>query len=43
MQDLQDNPLKTGAELAVRMNPELELISTDDEAGTITFRNHPHG
>ncbi len=43
MQDLQDNPMKTVAETAIRVNPELDLISTDDEAGTITFRNTKTG
>ena len=43
VQDMQDNPAKTAAELAVRMNPDLELVSTDDEAGTITFTNTKTG
>ena len=38
-QDLKDNPAKAVAELMIRANPELDLIATDDEAGTITFRN----
>lgn len=37
--ELQENPAKTYAEMAVRMNPDLEVISTDDRAGTITFKN----
>ena len=36
---LEDNPIRTVAETAIRMNPEFELVSTDDAAGTITFRN----
>ena len=39
VQEMQDNPAKAAAEVAVRMNPDLELVSTDDEAGTITFTN----
>lgn len=34
---LEDDPVKTMAEAAIRLNPEFEWISTDDEAGTITF------
>lgn len=39
VEDMQDNPAKTTAETMIRLNPELELVSTDDEAGTITFTN----
>ena len=39
VESLEDNPGRTLAETAIRMNPELELLSTDDAAGTITFRN----
>ena len=39
VQSLEDNPIRTVAETMIRMNPEFELISTDDAAGTITFRN----
>ena len=35
---LEDSPARTMAETVIRMNPELELLSTDDDAGTITFR-----
>lgn len=38
-QNLKNNPTKAVAELMIRANPELDLISTDDEEGTITFRN----
>lgn len=34
-----ENPERATAEMIVRMNPELDLVSTDDEAGTITFRD----
>lgn len=40
---LEENPAKTAAELAIRVNPELDLVSTDDDAGTITFRNTETG
>src|SRR3954452_22345598 len=33
------NPAKTAAELIVRANPDLELVSEDDKAGTITVRD----
>ena len=39
LEDLQDNPAKTAAETMIRMNPELDLVASDDRAGTITFRN----
>ena len=39
VESLEDNPVRTLAETAIRMNPEFELLSTDDAAGTITFRN----
>jgi hypothetical protein len=34
-----DNPAKATAELIVRANPDLELVSEDDKAGTITIRD----
>jgi hypothetical protein len=33
------NPAKTTAEMIVRANPDLELVSEDDKAGTITVRD----
>jgi hypothetical protein len=33
------NPAKTTAELIVRANPDLELVSEDEKAGTITVRD----
>ncbi|HEV7517506.1 MAG TPA: hypothetical protein VGR07_14490 [Thermoanaerobaculia bacterium] len=33
------NPAKTAAELIVRANPDLELVSEDEKAGTITVRD----
>ena len=43
VQDMQANPAKTAAETMIRLNPDLELVSTDDEAGTITFTNTKTG
>ena len=43
LEDMQNNPAKTAAETMVRVNPDLELVSTDDEAGTITFTNTKTG
>lgn len=37
IKDFSDNPERATAELVVRMNPELDLIETNDEDGTITF------
>jgi hypothetical protein len=34
--DFEANPAKAAAELAVKLNPDLDLVSTDDEAGTMT-------
>ena len=39
VESLEDNPVRTLAETAIRLNPEFELLSTDDAAGTITFRD----
>ena len=39
LEDMQDNPAKTAAETMIRMNPELDLIGSDDGAGTVTFGN----
>jgi hypothetical protein len=37
--DLRDNPIGAVAAMAIRSDPELEILETDDDAGTITFRN----
>jgi len=42
-QDFKDNPGRAAAELMVKMNPDLELVSTDDEAQTITVLNTETG
>lgn len=43
LEEMKENPAKTVAETMIRMNPELDAIATDDEAGTITFRNNRTG
>ncbi len=43
LEDMQENPAKTMAETVIRTNPELELVGTDDDAGTITFTNTKTG
>ncbi len=40
VEGLQDDPARTAAEAMIRLNPDLDLISTDDTAGTITFRDN---
>lgn len=39
----EKNPSLAAAELIVRANPELELVSTDEKAGTLTIRNKKTG
>jgi hypothetical protein len=41
--DFEDNPTKAAAEMIVRMNPELELVESDDDAGTLTIREKDSG
>lgn len=36
---LEDDPARVAAEMAIRLNPDLEIVSTDSDAGVITFRN----
>lgn len=38
-----DNPAMSAAKLIVQANPELELVSTDDAAGTLTIRKKETG
>lgn len=40
---MRDNPTRAAAETIVRMNPELEIVSIDDEAGTLEFRSSGTG
>jgi hypothetical protein len=41
--NLQRNPAVAAAEMLVRANPELEVVSTDYAKGTITMRNKKSG
>lgn len=41
-QEMENNPA-AAAELVVRLNPDLELVETDREAGKITIRNKETG
>ncbi|MGH9380894.1 MAG: hypothetical protein ACRD2Z_09830, partial [Thermoanaerobaculia bacterium] len=42
-ENYRENPARAAAELAVRMNPDLELVEADDEAQTLTIRNKKTG
>jgi len=37
-EDFEDDPARSAAELIVKMNPELDLVETDEDEGTITVR-----
>jgi hypothetical protein len=41
--EFEDNPTKAAAELVVRMNPDLEMVESDEDAGTITVREKSSG
>ncbi len=41
--DFEKNPTKAAAELVVRMNPDLEMVDSDEEDGTITVREKSSG
>lgn len=41
--DFENNPGKAAAEMFVRLNPEVEMVSSDDAAGTMTVRNTKTG
>lgn len=43
VEDFRENPEKATAKLIAFANPDLELVGTDDEAGTVTFRNTREG
>ena len=34
---VEENPAKAAAELFVKVNPDVELVSVDDQAGAMTF------
>jgi len=41
--DFQDNPAMASAKMIVKLNPEWELVDSDDEAGTLTVRDKKTG
>ena len=41
-EDFQENPA-AAAEMLIKMNPELELVESDRDAGTMTIRNKEDG
>jgi hypothetical protein len=41
--DFESNPAMAAAKLAVQLNPELEVVESDEEAGTLTVRNKKTG
>lgn len=41
--DFEGNPEMAAARLLVRMNPEVEEVAADEEAGTLTIRHKPSG
>jgi hypothetical protein len=43
LKDAEKNPAMAAAKMIVAMNPELETVSADDKAGTITIRNKKTG
>ena len=43
LKDAEKNPAMAAAKMVVAMNPELETVSTDEAAGTITIRNKKTG
>lgn len=42
-EDFEKNPTKAAAELVVKLNPELDLVESDEAAGTMTVRNNKTG
>ena len=40
VEDMEANPAKTAAQAFVRLNPDLDLVETDDAKGTMTIRNN---
>jgi hypothetical protein len=43
VESAKKNPAVAAAKLAVAFNPDLEIVSEDDEAGTLTIRNKKTG
>lgn len=42
-EQVQKNPEKAAAEMMVKINPELDMVSQDEDAGTMTVRNTKTG
>lgn len=42
-ENFAENPARAAAEMMVRANPDLELVESDDDAGTLTIRNKETG
>jgi hypothetical protein len=43
VEEVAENPIKKSVELVVRLNPDLDLVSSDDQAQTMTLRNNKTG
>ncbi len=43
VEDFEQDPVRAAAELMVKMNPEVELVSVDDAAKTMTIREKSSG
>jgi hypothetical protein len=43
VQEFADNPMKKSVEAMVALNPDLELVSSDDKAETMTIKNKKTG
>ena len=43
VEEFDGNPARAAAETMIKLNPELELIESDEDAGTVTFRNEKTG
>jgi hypothetical protein len=43
VESFEENPTMAGAEMFIRANPELDLVESDREAGTLTIRNKETG
>lgn len=41
--EFEENPAMASAKMLVRINPEIELVDSDDAAGTLTIRNKKTG
>jgi hypothetical protein len=41
--EFEKNPVKTTAEMAVKLHPNFEIVSTDDDEGTMTIRDQTNG